>query len=91
LKNSDGDGHSVVASPQAAKGIQAVPGRDLMVPDSPHAFAEHVLNLLQSSQLRERLAESARRQVEGAHMWQSGMASLDNVLAEVTKSDSFRG
>jgi polysaccharide biosynthesis protein PslH len=73
-------GIPVVATPNAAKGIQAVAGRDLLVADTPHAFADQVLALLQNLQLRRTLSEAARRQVERAHLWPVSMNILDSTI-----------
>src|SRR5262249_13019661 len=72
----------VVATPEAAKGIQAAPGRDLMVADNPETFSKHILNFLQNAGLRERFADAARAQVERAHQWPLSMRILDDLLAE---------
>jgi len=74
-------GIPVVATPEAAKGIQAVPGRDFMVADNPHGFAEHILNLLRDVRMREILAGSARTQIEKSHLWSRSMRILDSLLA----------
>ncbi len=73
-------GIPVVATPQAAKGIQAIPGRDLLVAGDPEAFARHVVELIENEKLREGLIASGRRQVEAAHAWSLSMQILDRVL-----------
>ena len=73
-------GIPVVATPQAARGIQAVPGRDLLVAGEPEAFAHHVIELIRNAKLREGLAEAGRRQVETAHAWPLSMKILDSIL-----------
>jgi sugar transferase (PEP-CTERM/EpsH1 system associated) len=75
-------GIPVVATPNAAKGIQAVPGRDLLVAATPQAFANHVLALLHNADLRRSLSDAARKQVEQAHLWPGAMKILDHTLAE---------
>ncbi len=82
ILESIGMGIPVVASPQAAKGIQAVPGRDLLVGETPDAFAEHVIALLRNPLLRQRLALAGRKQVESAHLWPVSMNILDSVLSD---------
>jgi sugar transferase (PEP-CTERM/EpsH1 system associated) len=74
-------GIPVVATPEAAKGIQAVAGRDLLVGETPEIFAGHAIDLLQSASLRQSLSEAARKQVERAHLWPVSMDILDSVLA----------
>ena len=76
-------GIPVVATPEAAKSVSAIPGRDLIVAEDTEAFANHVVNLLGNSDLRRNLSRAARRQVENAHLWPNSMAILDNLLNEV--------
>jgi sugar transferase (PEP-CTERM/EpsH1 system associated) len=74
-------GIPVVASPQAARGVQAVPGIDLLVGDTPQQFADHVVNIIRNPGLRASIAEAARRRVATAHRWDASMRLLDEVLA----------
>jgi glycosyltransferase involved in cell wall biosynthesis len=76
-------GIPVVATPEAAKGITAVPGRDLIVADDDEAFAHYVVNLLGNADRRRDLSRAARRQVEDAHLWSNSLAILDNLVNEV--------
>jgi len=75
-------GIPVVASPQAARGVQAVPGIDLLVGDTPHRFADHVANLIRNPALRLSISEAAHRRVATAHCWGASMRLLDEVLAD---------
>ena len=83
-------GIPVVATPQAAKGIQAVPGRHLLVADGPEVYACRVLEVLQRPELRQKLSVAGRRQVESAHAWPLSMSSLDRVLDEVWEAKQER-
>jgi len=76
-------GIPVVATSKAAKGISAVPGRDLIVPDEPEAFAREVVRLLEDPDLRQTLSRAGRRQVESAHQWSKSMSMLDGLTAAV--------
>jgi sugar transferase (PEP-CTERM/EpsH1 system associated) len=73
-------GLPVVATPIAAKGVQAVPGRDLLVAPEPATFASHIVALLQNPGLRAQLSAAGRRQVAEAHDWSRSMRILDGVL-----------
>ena len=75
-------GIPVVASPQAAKGIQATPGMHLLVGDRPEIFAQHVIDLLTKEPLRKKLADAARRHLNHSHNWPSSLTILDQLLAE---------
>jgi len=70
----------VVATPQAAKGVDVVPGRDLLVASDPGAFAEHVVRVLRSDSLRRRLVMSSRAQIEKSHLWPKSMTVLEGLL-----------
>ncbi len=74
-------GIPVVATPEAAKGIQAVPGRHLLVADRAEAFASQVVEVLQNAELRKDLSEAGRRQVESVHSWSLAMDALDSIWA----------
>lgn len=74
-------GIPVVATSVAAKGVQAVPGRDFLVGDSPEEFAAGVASLLRDPGLRRSLAQAARRQIETTHSWPLSMKIVDRVLS----------
>jgi polysaccharide biosynthesis protein PslH len=73
-------GVPVVATPQAAKGIQAIPGEHLLVAEQPEMFARHVIDILENVDLQRRLAVRARTQIENAHAWATSMKILDQLL-----------
>jgi sugar transferase (PEP-CTERM/EpsH1 system associated) len=73
-------GIPVVATPEAARGIQAVPGEHLCVAQGPDEFARQVARLLQDHEFRRSLSEAGRRQVEEAHRWSRSLKILDGIL-----------
>ena len=79
-------GIPVVATSEAANGIQAVPGEHLLVADEPEAFAGHVVKVLQNGALRKQLSEAGRQQVERTHVWSRSMTILDDILARAAQS-----
>jgi sugar transferase (PEP-CTERM/EpsH1 system associated) len=80
ILESMASGLPVVATSAAAKGIQATPGRHLLVGDDPTAFAEAVVALLEDAVRREDLVAAARREVLSAHDWSASMRILDAVI-----------
>jgi sugar transferase (PEP-CTERM/EpsH1 system associated) len=76
-------GIPVVTTATAAKGIQAVAGRDLLVADQPAQFAQQVLDVLEQPELRSRLAAAGARQVAAAHAWEPSMARFEEILTNV--------
>jgi sugar transferase (PEP-CTERM/EpsH1 system associated) len=71
----------VVASSAAARGIEAVPDRDLLVADDADGFAGAVAGLLAYGARRERYAEAGRACVTANHDWDRLLARLDGLLA----------
>ncbi|WBO24121.1 TIGR03087 family PEP-CTERM/XrtA system glycosyltransferase [Sphingomonas abietis] len=74
-------GRPVVASPQAFEGIDAEPGRDLIVADAEQAAA--VSALLADPARAEAIGAAARRQVEARYAWAARLAPLDAMLAHI--------
>lgn len=70
----------VVASPQAAEGIDAVDGRDFLVVDDPAAEAQAVLSLLADPARGAQLGLAARRRVEDRYRWSATLGGLPNLL-----------
>jgi glycosyltransferase involved in cell wall biosynthesis len=61
----------VVTTSVGAKGLSLVDGRHLLVADTAATFADRVLDLLASTDLRRRLATAGRQAVVEAYDWQS--------------------
>ncbi|MCC6956043.1 MAG: glycosyltransferase, partial [Anaerolineales bacterium] len=59
----------VVSTSKGAEGLGAQDGVHLLIADEPHAFAEQVVRLLNSPELRENLAQNARQLVEEKFRW----------------------
>jgi glycosyltransferase involved in cell wall biosynthesis len=73
-------GVPVACTPQAAKGIDAVPGRDFLVASSPQEFSAAILQVINSPDVEQQLATSGRAQVEAAHDWARSMRILDEIV-----------
>ena len=75
---------AVVASPAAFEGIDAVPGRDLLVADGARAEADAVLALLADPPRAARMGAAARARVEERYGWGARLAALDALLTPTT-------
>ncbi|HLH75111.1 MAG TPA: glycosyltransferase, partial [Chloroflexota bacterium] len=62
-------GVPVVCTREGFAGLQAQPGQDLLVADTPSEFAAHVCRLLGDADLRSQLGQAGRRYVENYHQW----------------------
>ena len=78
-------GVPVVASPQTAQGVDAVPGRHLMVAADPEAMVAAVIRLLGDAEERQRLARAGREHVERNYSWEGAMRQMDALLAPMLK------
>jgi sugar transferase (PEP-CTERM/EpsH1 system associated) len=69
----------VVASPAAFEGIEAEPGRHLLVADGAEAQAEAIAGLLGDRARAEALGRAARLRMEQAYRWDARLASLARI------------
>ncbi|USI72126.1 TIGR03087 family PEP-CTERM/XrtA system glycosyltransferase [Sphingomonas morindae] len=73
----------VVASPQAHQGIDAAPGRDLLVAEGWSAEAQAVSGLLDDPARAAAIGLAARRQIEARYGWDARLAPLDEMLTHI--------
>ncbi|HEY3111115.1 MAG TPA: glycosyltransferase family 4 protein [Chloroflexota bacterium] len=64
-------GTPVVATSKGAEGLEATDGQNILIADDPAAFADKLVALLRSPELRERLAAGGRRLVEARYDWRA--------------------
>ena len=85
-------GTPVVSTSKGAEGLALTPEQDLLIADTPHAFARQTLRLLDDFVLRARLAANARRLVEREYTWDRIGAQLNDVVtAAVAEHGARRG
>jgi glycosyltransferase involved in cell wall biosynthesis len=73
-------GIPVVATAEAAKGITATPGKDLLVAHDGDTFASQVINLMQNEELRRNLSHAGRQKISRTHTWSYSMSILEEIL-----------
>jgi polysaccharide biosynthesis protein PslH len=73
-------GVPVVASSQAAGGVDAVPGRELLVADRPAELARLILEVLGSPERRAELSGAGRQRMLQQHDWSASMRRLDGMI-----------
>jgi len=79
-------GLPVVCSPQAAEGIEAVPGEHLLVAQDEHAMAGHIARLLDDAALWLKLSESGRELIRSRYLAETAFAPLEEVLGGAAAS-----
>ncbi len=70
---------TVVATPQALDGIDAEPGRDLVIASEPEPFAASVAELV-SGYGGDGIGRRARARIKAAYGWKSNLSALNAIL-----------
>ncbi len=76
-------GRPIVSTTVGAEGIDAVPERDLLLGDTPEAFAAQVCRLIDSPDLGARIGASARALAEREYSWASVGDRLERFLFQL--------
>lgn len=74
-------GIPMVTTTIGLEGIDAEPGRDILVADEPESFASAVVEVLQNPTLQQRLTDCGRSLVAQRYDWQVALRQLDDVYA----------
>jgi glycosyltransferase involved in cell wall biosynthesis len=81
-------GKAIVSTSLGAEGIEAVPGRDLMVEDQPAAFADAVNRLLIDPSFAERLGRSARQLSVQRYSWSEAARAVEGFYRGILEGSS---
>lgn len=73
-------GKAIVSTTLSAEGIEAVPGRDILIADEPATFAEAVSRLLTEPDLAAQIGNSARQLSEARYAWSSAAPGAGELL-----------
>ncbi len=73
---------AVIASPQAAEGIELDSGEELLICDRPTDWVEQISALFKNASLRYKLGQDGRNLVEERYGWRSRLGRLRALLAE---------
>jgi glycosyltransferase involved in cell wall biosynthesis len=80
-------GKAIVSTTLGAEGIEAVPGRDLLVEDQPAAFADAVNRLLAQPRLAARIGQSARQLAVERYAWSGAARALEGFYRQILDVD----
>jgi polysaccharide biosynthesis protein PslH len=81
-------GKAIVSTTLGAQGIEAVPGRDLLIEDEPAAFADAVNRLLAEPSLAARIGQSARQLVVERYAWSGAAVALEGFYRRILELGS---
>lgn len=71
----------VVAARQASRALHAVEGRDLLLAEQPHEYADAILSLMDDPQRAAAIGAAGRRYVERHHTWDAAAERLECVYS----------
>jgi polysaccharide biosynthesis protein PslH len=75
----------VVTTTVGLEGIDARPGEDVLIADSPEDFARAVISLFQDQVLQQKLSANGRQLVEKKYDWRVVLGELDKVYQRLAK------
>jgi glycosyltransferase involved in cell wall biosynthesis len=81
-------GKAIVSTSLGAEGIDAVPGRDLLVEDEPRAFADAVHRLLAEPSLTACIGRSARQLAVDRYGWSEAAPALERFYRRILENAS---
>ena len=79
-------GKAIVSTSLGAEGIEAVPGRDILIADEPAAFADAVGRLLAEPDLAVQIGSSARQLSEARYSWSSASRALERFFRQILQA-----
>jgi glycosyltransferase involved in cell wall biosynthesis len=79
-------GKAIVSTSLGTEGIDAVPGRDLLVEDQPAAFADAVHRLLAEPGLAARIGQSARQLAVDRYSWSEAARALQGFYRRILEN-----
>lgn len=79
-------GVPVVANTFGLGDIKAIPGKDLLIGDTPDEFIKSIIDLIQSNDFRNRIGQAGLRYVSSHHTWERVNATFeDSIINEMHK------
>jgi glycosyltransferase involved in cell wall biosynthesis len=81
-------GKAIVSTTLGTEGIEAVPGRDLLVEDQPAAFADAVHRLLSEPGLAARIGQAARQLAVDRYGWSEAARALEGFYRRILENAS---
>jgi glycosyltransferase involved in cell wall biosynthesis len=81
-------GKAIVSTTLGAEGIEAVPGRNILIADEPAAFADAVNGLLAEPGLAARIGRSARQLAAERYAWSVAAQALEGFYRRILEGGS---
>ena len=81
-------GKAIVSTSLGAEGIEAVPGRDILIENQPAAFADAVNRLLAEPTLAARIGAAARQVAVEKYAWSAAARTLEGFYHQLLETRS---
>jgi len=78
-------GCAIISTTIGAEGILAEPGREILIADTPHDFANVVLELLRNPARRREIGQKARALVEKRYDWRTILNIQEKLYEDIVK------
>lgn len=79
-------GLPMVITSIANEGIQAIPDQNILIGDTPEAFAAQTIKLLQDAQLRTQMGKAARQFIVEKWSWEKHFGDLEEMFVSLVNS-----
>ncbi|CCD95001.1 putative glycosyltransferase (group 1) [Bradyrhizobium sp. ORS 375] len=79
-------GKAIVSTSLGAEGIEAVPGRDILIADDPTGFAEAVSSLLAAPDVAARIGSAARQVAVEKYAWSAAAQALESFYCRILET-----
>jgi glycosyltransferase involved in cell wall biosynthesis len=86
ILNAMAEGIPIVSTTLGYEGIEVTPGRDILVGDTPEAFAAEVIRVLGDPDLGRQLAANGRKLMQETYDYRNACRPLDDVYAQAVPS-----
>jgi len=84
-------GKAIVSTALGAEGIEAEPGRDIIIDDDPEKFAASVVRLLNTPALAAEIGQAARQLAVDRYSWSTASQNLEHFLFDVLRTKTCQG
>ena len=81
----------VIATPQAVSALKVEAGKEILIAEDAHTFAEKVIALLEDPERREEIGTAGRKFVERNHEWAVIAGRLEDVYSQAIDRRSIAG
>ena len=73
----------VVTTSIGALGLNAKAGQELLIADTPEAFAKHVIHLIENRDFRQSVGSAGRKLVEAKYDWPVLVQGLEDIYSRI--------